>query len=556
MLRSRITRRGVLRLGAAAFAAGLAPSAPALAAPAGLFELSLDGDLGDDSAGAAGWRTTPVLTAPRRFDLLGLRWGRGGQLQAQVRTRRARGAWSAWTDLHAAGGHAPDSERVPGTEPVFTGPADILQLRLRGSARDVRVRFVRAQPAARTARALTPGAKAAQSGLPVAVTPRAGWGADAVPPRAAPAYGQVQLAFVHHTATSSDYRPEDSPGIVLGICRYHRDSNKWNDIGYNFLVDKYGQVFEGRAGGIDRAVIGAQAQGYNAVSTGIACIGDFSTIAQSPAAMEALARLIGWKLSIHGVPVTGQVSVSSAGGSTNRFTAGAAVTFERISGHRDGNNTSCPGGQLYAQLPRLRARAAVHATATATSTLSLRVEDGDIRHPAAARVAGAMSLVDAAPVAGLWLTIELQPSGSPAWEPVGVAQVGGDGSWSASVPVDRSGALRAVWAGDGARPALSSPAAPISVASRLSTRLSTRRLPAGGVFTVEGEVAPPPPGGRVALTLERRRGSTWVPVRRRRVSVRGGSYSVRLRVPVRGLYRVTVSAPGATRKRRLRATKA
>ena len=110
---------------------------------------------------------------------------------------------------------------------------------------------------------------------------------------------------MHHTVTANDYGPEDSAAIVLGIARYHRDSNGWNDIGYNFLVDKYGQVFEGRAGGIDAAVVGAQAQGYNSHSTGVACLGTFTEVAQTEAGMDALARLIGWKLALHGVPVAG-----------------------------------------------------------------------------------------------------------------------------------------------------------------------------------------------------------------------------------------------------------
>ena len=236
-----------------------------------------------------------------------------------MRARRRGGRWTPWLPLHRAGDHAPDGARAPaGTEPAYTGAADVFQLRLRGSApRPARRASSRAQPTARAARHLTAAcaaqakaklrARKSQSSQPAIIT-RTEWGGDSVPPRAAPEYGEVQAAFVHHTVSSNDYAPEESAGIVLGIARYHRDSNGWNDIGYNFLVDQYGQVFEGRAGGIDQAVIGAQAQGYNSSSTGIATAsGRSPSVPQPEAGLDALARLIGWKLSLHGVPTQGQV---------------------------------------------------------------------------------------------------------------------------------------------------------------------------------------------------------------------------------------------------------
>ena len=162
--------------------------------------------------------------------------------------------------------------------------------------------------------------------------------------RRRPSYGEVKLAFIHHTVSANDYGPEDSAAMVLGICRYHRNSNGWNDIGYNFLVDRYGTIFEGRAGGIAEAVVGAQAQGYNSQSTGIASIGTFSTAGQTrggaardraPAGLEAGgARGAGSRAACRCV---------SGGGSTNRYPAGSRPSFERISGHRDGNAHRVPG---------------------------------------------------------------------------------------------------------------------------------------------------------------------------------------------------------------------
>ena len=222
---------------------------------------------------------------------------------------------------------------------------------------------------------------------------------------------------------------------MLGICRYHRDSNRWNDIGYNFLVDQYGQVFEGRAGGVDQAIVGAQAQGYNSHSTGIACLGTFSSVAHGEAGMDALARLIGWKLSLHGVPVQGQVTITSAGGSANRYRSGTPVVFERVSGHRDGNNTSCPGEVLYGQLADLRNRAVAYAGPVAglTARAARRVRGAQ---PVA--VSGELRFADGSSPEGAGLDVEFQSAGS-AWTRIAGALCGPDGAWTASVTLPHSG---------------------------------------------------------------------------------------------------------------------
>src|SRR4051812_16016764 len=321
------------------------------------------------AADFAGTRTSRVLRAPRRFDLLGVR----GSGHVEVRVRARGGAWSGWVPLAVHGDHAPDTGTGGrASDPVWTGGSDELQLRVRGIApRTLRVHFVAVPAAARrrAARGSARGAaraRAAQAGgglpgTPPPIVPRAAWGADVLPPRAAPRYGTVSAAFVHHTATATEYAPQDSAAIVFAIHKYHRDTNGWNDIGYNFLVDRYGQVFEGRAGGVDQAVVGAHAQGYNAQSTSVAQIGTFAAASITPEAMAATAQLLGWKLSLHGVPAEGTVVLTSGGGSLNRFRAGTPVTVNRICGHRDGDATSCPGDALYGQLPELRRRAAALA---------------------------------------------------------------------------------------------------------------------------------------------------------------------------------------------------
>jgi len=573
MALERITRRRVLGAGATVAAGALVPPASFARHRPALFERSLtSADLDSTVARAAaadGWRTTKVLRAPRRFDLIGLRWAPGSAVEAQVRARTRRGQWTQWVSLHVLGDHAPDGgTRVAGTDPAWTDSADLFQFRLRGRARGVRVRFVRAKPTATVARAATSRlrrrarasasgrARTAQSSEAPRIVTRREWGGDSVRPRADPDYGRVQLAFVHHTVTANDYGPEDSASIVLGIARYHRDSNGWNDIGYNFLVDKYGQVFEGRAGGVEAAVVGAQAQGYNTNSTGIACLGDYRAIGQSPAGLSALAELIAWKLSLHGCPTQGQVTVTSAGGASNRYKAGTPVTFQRISGHRDGDETTCPGDGLYAQLPALRERAgqrqgSLPAGAVASAALTIRAAAARVRYPAPVQLSGRLSFGGGQSPAGATLTVEFQPAGG-GWQKLRDAIAGPDGSWSAQVELPASGSLRARFAGDDERPPVLGAPVAVTVLPSLSLALSARRIRRRAAVAVTGTLSPRPAGGRVTCTLERQVRGSWVLVQRKRINVRSGVFSTRVRPRVAGLYRVTVSTPGATKRLSLR----
>jgi len=541
-----LTRRQALKLGAATAALGAVRPARVAAAPrAESFSLHLPSPAGATAA-AAGWHTTPVYDAPRRFDVIGLGWARGSRAQAQVRARRRGGRWTRWTALHRAGDHGPDTGRgTAGTDPVWTGAADEFQLRLKGHARGLRARFARSGPAARAARRRRPLARAAarrrQAGAPP-IIPRADWGGDSVVPRAAPAYGQVQIAFVHHTVNANDYGPEDSAAIVLGIALYHRDHNGWNDIGYNFLVDQYGQIFEGRAGGIDQAIVGAQAQGFNSVSTGVACIGTFMSVGSPEAALDAIARLVGWKLSIHGVPVEGTVTVTSAGGETNRYSSGTPVAFQRVSGHRDASATSCPGDVFYGQLPALRVRAAQYAGPLAG--LTLRASATTLRGVTSTILSGALRFADGSSAAGAPVDILYATAGS-AFSPITRVRCAADGQWSTTIDVPQTGTIRARFAGDATRAPLESGSLRITVVPKLALGVSSRRLRRRDRLAVSG-VLTPANGARVTVTLERRVRGRYRRVRRRRVPVVGGRYLRFFRPTRRGLYRVTASVPGAS----------
>jgi hypothetical protein len=510
-----------------------------------------------------------TIEAPKRFNLVGLRWRGAHNAKLTLRVRRSEGRWSHWTKVPVETDDAPDPGSGEGTrsaisDPVWAGDADELQYRLsaRGPVRALALHFVNSEGTATALDRLRSGVARSVSGAVSAVASLFGgdaraqtgepqiirreqWGASACPPRAKPDYGQVKLAFIHHTVTANDYGPQDSAGMVLAICRYHRNSNGWNDIGYQFLVDKYGQIFEGRAGGIDQAVVGAQAQGYNDQTTGISNLGTFSTVGQTDAGLAALARLLAWKLALHGVPPQGKVLIRSGGGSLNRYPAGAEVELNTISGHRDGDATSCPGDGLYDQLPRLRSMVAPDPRAA--TTLALKSQRGRIPYGRKARLEGSLRGADGVPQSAQRVRIlTYSPTGSS--RDVGDLATDAQGSFTTAIRLPFNRTLRAEFPGNPALRPASSARVPIGVRPLVTAALARRAassLPAGARVLVTGLVRP---RKRVVLLIVDRRKSTGsyrriakLELRARRGKVRAryrfrraGGYRLRLGVDADG----------------------
>ncbi|MEW2563632.1 peptidoglycan recognition protein [Streptomyces griseorubiginosus] len=189
------------------------------------------------------------------------------------------------------------------------------------------------------------------------IVTRRGWGADEKLRERSFVYTKkVKAAFVHHTASGNGYSCAQAPSLIRGIYRYHVKSMGWRDIGYNFLVDKCGNIYEGRAGGVAKAVLGAHTLGFNTNSMGIAVLGSYGTTKPPAAAVKAVARLTAWKLGLYGANPKGKTYLKSGGG--NLYPKGKKVRLNVISGHRDGFATECPGRKLYGKLGSTRTTAA------------------------------------------------------------------------------------------------------------------------------------------------------------------------------------------------------
>ncbi|MSO95047.1 MAG: hypothetical protein EXQ81_04540 [Thermoleophilia bacterium] len=298
------------------------------------------------SVPVTGGRPLPVTTG--RFDLVGVRWHGPGSVRFSARA--TDGTWGPWLaaaleeddqpDIGARENAATGGWRLG--SPTWVGPANAIRYRVSGRVTDLRASLVRSPEQMIPLRAV------ASAGSP-AIVPRSTWGADESIGGEGPGFApSVRFAIVHHTAGPNDYSPSQAAAIMRGIQLYHVKSNGWSDIGYNFLVDRYGTVYEGRHGGIEQNVIGAHARGFNTGSVGVAVIGTFGTTAIPAAASRSLEKLLAWRLDLAHVDPLADVTVISGG--SERYLPGVPVTLRAVSGHRDTGQTECPGNLLYAQL--------------------------------------------------------------------------------------------------------------------------------------------------------------------------------------------------------------
>ncbi len=289
-------------------------------------------------------RLLPPRDAPR-FNLVGLHWRGEGQLW--VRTAPLAGRWSDWSPVEAEG--LPDDASGEGDPdrlwklgaPLWTEPADRVQYRLAGSVEALRAHFVWSPP--RTA------PRELERAAGPEILPRSFWYADESIVRAAPLYAdRIGCAVIHHTAGRAPASPEESAAVVRAIEEYHVRGNGWNDIGYNFLVDPFGQVFEGRRGGTDRPVVGAHVRGFNVGSFGVAVLGNYERDPFTPAARAAVLRTLAWRLDLAHVDPASLIGYMPTG--NERFSEGIPVTMRAVSGHRDLGWTTCPGSRIYTEV--------------------------------------------------------------------------------------------------------------------------------------------------------------------------------------------------------------
>jgi hypothetical protein len=322
--------------------------------------------------------------------LVGVTWT-AGSAQVRVRWRTAAG-WTPW-EVPEDDSDVPEAaERAgarPGTEPVWRPRgATAVDVRVSGSARGLRLVRV-GDGKAKTSFGTAPAAAAEGRHELGPVRTRGDWGADESLRRGKPEYAPaVQAVVVHHTAGGNDYTPADVPKKIRADYAYHVKARGWDDLGYNLVVDRFGGIWEGRAGGLGRATIGSHAAGFNTGTLGVSLLGDMTKEEPTAEAVMAMSRVAAYAAGTWRFDPRGSVTLTSRG--SPRYRSGTKVTLGRVHGHKDTGRTACPGA-LYDRLGEIRGFA-WRLLGPAPRVLAVTVTGSPVHAPSPLVVTGELSL--------------------------------------------------------------------------------------------------------------------------------------------------------------------
>ena len=340
----------------------------------------------------------PVVEPGFPASHVGVRWRGSEEARVDVRVVGAGGPVGPWRSMPVAHDLEDETRGEDGphlSELLRVDDARRIQVRATGGARHVEILAIDTRHGSRPwvlASAPSPAGAAdppprddlGQAVDQPPVVTRAQWGADESIRKGAPKFAPITKLFVHHTVTAPSDADPDPASTVRAIYAYHVQGNGWDDIGYNFLVDGQGRIYEGRHArayqpgeiptgedGMGYGAVGAHVSGFNVGAMGVAVIGDYTAVAPSSKAMASVEDLLAWKADRHDIDATG----------SDPFTPsdGAPRTFPNIAGHRDAGSTACPGNNLYPLLPSLRSRVAKAVVLANATTLGYWTATADGR---------------------------------------------------------------------------------------------------------------------------------------------------------------------------------
>lgn len=310
---------------------------------------------------AEGFQTAAV-TWPSEID--------PGMPELKLRARALDGTWGPWTHVEkGTDGQDVETGDLVSTSTVYVGQSDTVQLATVDAAavvpEGVQVTTVSSELAGSTAAESAGAVAAARTAGAVGPTiiTREQWGAAPATCSwgSAPA---LKGGVVHHTVNANDYTsPAQAMQLIRNDQAFHQadppSGNGWCDIGYNFLVDKWGNIYEGAAGSLERALIGAHTGGFNTGTVGVAMVGTYTSVTPSAAQLDGVAKIIGYRLAQYGVDPAGKATFTAASKTAGgRFEAGQSVVLPKVFGHRDTHQTECPGTLAYAKLSHVQDLAA------------------------------------------------------------------------------------------------------------------------------------------------------------------------------------------------------